>query len=68
MKEFDNALTAVENRFHEAILPSMDNLVIPRVETAVRSITGSSGRGPNSVAHNHDQRDFSGNMENHYSI
>ena len=55
MIEFGNALTGVENRFHEAILPSMDNLIIPRVEMAVRSITGLSGRGPNSVAHNHLQ-------------
>ena len=42
----------------------MDNLVIPGVEMAMRSITGSSGRGPNSVVQNTDQRDFSGTMEN----
>ena len=31
---------------------------------AVRSVTGSSGRGPNSVALNLNRRDFSGNTEN----
>ena len=31
---------------------------------ALRSITESSGRGPNSVVQNPDQRDFSSNMEN----
>ena len=30
---------------------------------AVRSITGSSGYGPNNVVQNLNQRDFSGNME-----
>ena len=39
------------------------DVVTPRIEKAVRSITGSSGRGPNSVAQNPDQRGFSGNME-----
>ena len=42
----------------------MDNAVIRRVEMAVRSVTGSSGRGSNSEVHNRYQRDFSGNMEN----
>ena len=31
---------------------------------AVRSNIGSSGRGPNSVVQNLDQKHFSGNMEN----
>ena len=39
-------------------------MVIPRVEKPVISIIWSSARGPNSVVQNHDQRDFSGNMEN----
>ena len=39
----------VENRMHDAILTPMDKVVIPRVEMAVRSITGLSGHGPNGV-------------------
>ena len=30
---------------------------------AVRSITVSSGKGPNSIVHNPDRRDFTGNTE-----
>ena len=57
-KEVDGALMSVENRVHDAMLTAMDNVVIPRIEMAVRSITESSGRGPNSTVRNSDQRDF----------
>ena len=63
-KEIDSAVTAIKNRVHDAILTAMDDVVIPRVKMAVRSIIGSSGRGWNSVVQNLDQRDCSGNMEN----
>ena len=53
-----------ENRVHDGILTAINNVVIPRVEVVVRSITGSSGRGPNSVAQNPDHEDFSENIEN----
>ena len=42
----------------------MNDVVIPRVEMAVRSITGSSGSGPNSIVQNPDRRYFKGNTEN----
>ena len=45
------------------MLTAKDNIVLPRRDTAVRSITGSSGRGPNSVVDIPDQTDFPGNME-----
>ena len=45
----NNAVTAVENRIYDAILTAMNNLVMPRIEMAVRSITELSGRGRNSV-------------------
>ena len=51
------------SKFHDAILTAMDNLVIPIVKIAMSSITESSGRGPNNVVQNLDQKDFSGNME-----
>ena len=41
----------------------MNDVVIPRVEMAVRSVTGSSGSGPNSIVQNPDRRDFTGNTE-----
>ena len=55
---------SVENRMHDALLTAIDNLVIPRVEITVRSITGSSGRGPSSVVQNPGRRDFIGNTGN----
>ena len=41
----------------------MDNVLIPRVEKAMRSLTESLGRGPNRMVQNADRRDFSGNTE-----
>ena len=55
---------AVENQVNDAILTTMDNVVMPRFELAVRSITKLSGREPNCVVQNPDQRDFTGNTEN----
>ena len=42
----------------------MDKVVISRVEMVVRSITGSSGHGRNSVVQNLDRGYFKGNSEN----
>ena len=41
----------------------MGTLVMPRVEIAMRSITGSSRIGQNSVIKHSDPGDFSGSME-----
>ena len=49
---------------HDIILTAMDNVVIPRVEMTVRSITRSLGQGPSSVVQNPDQRDLTGNTVN----
>ena len=54
----------VENRMHDAILTAIDNVVIPRVETAVKAITGSTGHGTNGEVQNSDRRDFIGNIRN----
>ena len=56
----DSAVIAVENRMHDAILTALNDVVIPRVEMTVRSISGSSGNGPNSVVQNPDRRFFTG--------
>ena len=63
-KEVVNAVMAVESRVPDEISTAMYNVVIPIAELAVRSVIESSGRGPNSMAQNPDQRDFSGNTEN----
>ena len=63
-KAVDNAVMTVENRMHDAILTAMDKMVIPRVEMAVRSITGSSGHGLNGIVQNPDWGEFTGNTEN----
>ena len=39
-KAVDNAVRTIKNRMRDAILAAMDNVVIPRVEMAVRPITG----------------------------
>ena len=59
----NSVVTAVENLVHGVILTGMDNVNI-RVEMALRSISGSSGREANSVVHNPHQRNFLRNMEN----
>ena len=64
MKAVDNAVVIAENCMHDAILTLMDKVVIPRVEMAVKAITGSSGHGPNSEVQNLDQRVFLGNAGN----
>ena len=62
-KEVDSVVAAVKNRLVDAFLTAMYNVVILRVEMAVRLITGSSRHVPNSVVQNLEQRDFSGIME-----
>ena len=42
-KTVHNAAKTVKNYMHAAILAAVDNVVTPRVELTVRSITGSSG-------------------------
>ena len=39
-KAVDNAVKTVKNRMPDAISTAMDNVAVPRVEMAVRSITG----------------------------
>ena len=53
----------VKNWVYDNFLTAVSIVVIPRVEMAVRSITKSSRRGPNSVVQNPDQRDFTGITE-----
>ena len=59
-----SAVMIIENRMHDAILTTIDNVVIPRVEMAVKSITGSAGHGRSSEVHNLDRRYFLRNVRN----
>ena len=60
----DSVVIAVKKCMHDAILTAMSNMVIPRVEMAVRSFTGSSGSGPKSLVQNPDRIDFTDNTAN----
>ena len=53
-----SAVMTVENRTHDAILTAIDNVVIARVEMAVKSITGSTGHWINSEVQNPDRENF----------
>ena len=61
--EVDNVMTTVEIRVQNAVLIAMENLVIPRVELAMKSTNASSGRSVDGNVLDPDQRDFSGNVE-----
>ena len=54
----DNVVLTVENRMHDAILTGMDTLLIPRTETAVRSITGLTEHGSIRDVQIPDRKDF----------
>ena len=60
----DSAVIVFEYPLHDAILTAMTDVVIPRVEMAIKSVTGSSRNGPYSRVQNLDRRDFTGNNEN----
>ena len=55
-----NIIDAVEDRIQNAILTAFDNIVAPRIELAVRSITASSGRDVTSVSANSERREHVG--------
>ena len=48
----------MERIFAGRVRTAMDNVVSPRVEKVVTSITASSGRGPDSVVKTHDPQIF----------
>ena len=53
-----------ENHMHDASLTAIKNVVILRVEMAVKSITGSSGHGTKSQVQKIDRGDFLRNIRN----
>ena len=56
-------MTTLETRVHDPILFAIENLVIPRVELAMKRANESSGRRVDGNVLEPDQRGFSGNVE-----
>ena len=56
-------MTSFEVRVQDLVFTAIENLVIPRVELAMKSANASSGRIVDGNVLELDQRDFSGNFE-----
>ena len=60
----DDVVATVENSTHDAILSALHKLVIPRIQTAVNSITGPLEERSNSEVQNPDRQGFLRNVGN----
>ena len=56
--EVDNVMTSVETNVQDAVLTAIENLVIPRVELAMKSANAHSERSVDGNVLEPDQRDF----------
>ena len=66
-REMNNIVDTVEDRIQNAILTAIDNIVAPKIELAIRSISASSGRDVTSVSANSERRKhvgINGSFEN----
>ena len=59
--EVNNVMTMVETKIQNAVLTAIENLVIPRVKIAMKSINASSELEVDSVVLDTDAADFSAN-------
>ena len=59
-REMNNIVDTVEDRIQNAILTAIDNIVAPKIELAIRSISASSGRDVTSVSVNSERREHTG--------
>ena len=59
-REMNNIVDTVEDRIQNAILTAIDNIVAPKIELAIRSISASSGRDVTSVYVNSERREHAG--------
>ena len=59
-REMNNIVDTVEDRIQNAILTAIDNIVAPKIELAIRSISASSGRDVTSVSVNSERREHVG--------
>ena len=59
-REMNNIVDTVEDRIQNEILTAIDNIVAPKIELAIRSISASSGRDVTSVSVNSERREHAG--------
>ena len=59
-REMSNIIHKVEDKIQNAFLTAIDNIVAPKIELAIRSISASSGRDVTSVSTNSERRDHVG--------
>ena len=59
-KAVSSVVMTVKKSRHDATLTAIDNVLLPRVEMAVKSTTGSTGHGANSEVQNPYRRDLLG--------
>ena len=57
-REKNNIVDTVEDRIQNAILTAIDNIVVPKIELAVRSINASFGKDATSVSANLERREY----------
>ena len=60
-KEMNNIVDTVEDRIQNAILTAIDNIIVPKIELAIRSVNASSGRDVTSVSARSERREYTGN-------
>ena len=56
----NDVVNTVEDRIKNAILITIDNIIAPKIELAIRSINASSGRCATSVSANSERREHVG--------
>ena len=59
-RQMSNIVDIVEDRIQNAILTTIDNIVTPKVELAIRSINASSGRDATGVSASSERREHVG--------
>ena len=59
-KEMSNIIDTVEDGIQNAFLTSIENIVAPKIELAIRSINASSGQDATSVSVNSERREHVG--------
>ena len=59
-REMSNIVDTVEDRIQNAILTTIDNIIAPKIELAIRSINTSSGRDVASSSGNSERREYEG--------
>ena len=61
--ELDSVMTTFETIVQDAVLTSMENMMIPRLELLMKSANAPSGRSVDGNLMEPDQRDLSGDVE-----